>query len=404
MSVAGDPKSKIRSLRPSAWCRGENADVEPLIIGAGESPYARHPAAGVATPALLAAAGRRALEDAGLAPGDVDGLGVASFSLAPDHAIDLAFRLGLRVRWLMDAATGGASAVDMLQHARRAVEAGDARCVLLLAGDRLDANDFVRLVDEYNTATRDHLASLPTGGPNALFALLTQRHMARHGLGREAYGKVVISQRAWAVANPGAVYRAPLTLEEYLGAPVVAEPLSIYDCVPVVAGADAVVVSAEGTDAAVRIRALSASHNADLQESDGLETGLRAVAQETWAASGIEPDDVDVVSVYDDYPVMVLVQLEDLGFAVDGDLERLVDDRIATRMLAVNTSGGQLSAGQAGAAGGMHGLVEVVRQLRGLVDVERRVAGARIGVVSGYGMVAYRHGACANVAVLERVP
>jgi acetyl-CoA acetyltransferase len=100
---------------------------------------------------------------------------------------------------------------------------------------------------------------------------------------------------------------------------------------------------------------------------------------------------------------MVLVQLEDLGFAVDGDLERLVDDRIATRALAVNTSGGQLSAGQAGAAGGMHGLVEVVRQLRGVVDAERQVVGARIGVASGYGMVAYRHGACANVAVLERV-
>jgi acetyl-CoA acetyltransferase len=379
------------------------AIVEALITGAGESPYARHPVAGITTQALLADAGRRALEDAGLSPGDVDGLGVASFSLAPDHAIDLAFRLGLRVRWLMDAATGGASAVDMLQHARRAVEAGDARRVLLLAGDRLDADDFARLVNEFNTATRDHLAPLPTGGPNALFALLTQRHMAQHGLGREAYGKVVVSQRTWAAANPGAVYRTPLTLAEYLGAPVVADPLSIYDCVPVVAGADAVVVSDKSGGTAVRIRAVAASHNADLQDGDGLETGLRAAAAGTWAASGVEPRDVDVVSIYDDYPAMVLVQLEDLGFAVDGDLERLVDDRIATRALAVNTSGGQLSAGQAGAAGGMHGLVEIVKQLRGVVEVERQVGGARIGVVSGYGMVAYRHGACANVAVLERV-
>jgi len=382
---------------------GENGQVEALIVGAGESPYARHPATGVTTAALLADAGRRALEDAGLSPSDVDGLGVASFSLAPDHAIDLAFRLGLSVRWLMDSATGGASGIDMLQHARRAVEAGDARCVLLLAGDRLDPADFVRLVDEFNTATRDHLAPLPTGGPNALFALLTQRHMARHGLGREAYGKLVIAQRAWAAANPTAVYRTPLTLGEYLAAPVVADPLSIYDCVPVVAGADAVVVSADRTGSAVRIRAVAACHNADHQEGDGLQTGLRAAAPEAWAASGVGPDEVDVVSVYDDYPAMVLVQLEDLGLAVDGDLERLVDDRIATRALAVNTSGGQLSAGQAGAAGGMHGLVEVVRQLRGVVDAERQVVGARIGVASGYGMVAYRHGACANVAVLERV-
>ena len=99
---------------------------------------------------------------------------------------------------------------------------------------------------------------------------------------------------------------------------------------------------------------------------------------------------------------MVLVQLEDLGFADDGDIRGLIDERIVTRTLPVNTSGGQLSAGQAGAAGGMHGLVEVVAQLRGTAGA-RQIAGARVGVVSGYGMVAYRYGACANVAVLESV-
>ena len=154
----------------------ENGDRGRVDCRCGPSRPIQASGIGQTTRALLADAGRRALLDAGLRPSDVDGLGVASFTLAPDHAIDLAFRLGLRVRWLMDAATGGASAVDMLQHARRAVEAGDARCVLLLAGDRLDADDFVRLVDEYNTATRDHLAPIPTGGPNALFALLTQPH------------------------------------------------------------------------------------------------------------------------------------------------------------------------------------------------------------------------------------
>lgn len=140
---------------------------EALIVGAGETPYSRHPDAGLTTHRLLAQAGRAALASAGLEAGDVDGLGVASFSLVPDRAIDLAFRLGLRPRWVMDGMTGGASGVDMLQHARRAVEAGDARAVLLLAGDRLDRDDFVRLVDDFNTATRDHLAAIPTGGPNA---------------------------------------------------------------------------------------------------------------------------------------------------------------------------------------------------------------------------------------------
>ena len=106
-----------------------------------------------------------------------------------------------------------------------------------------------------------------------------------------------------------------------------------------------------------------------------------------------------MVSVYDDYPVMTLVQLADLGFARDGDLRGLIS-RIGSRALAVNTSGGQLSAGQAGAAGGMHGLVEAITQLRGAAG-ERQVVDAHLAVVSGYGMVEYRYGMCANAVVLE---
>ena len=377
---------------------------EALIVGAGTTPYTRRPSPEVTTTRLLAQAAREALESAGLEPRDVDGLGVASFSLAPDRAIDLAVRLGLRPRWLMDGTTGGAAALDMLQHARRAVEAGDARAILLVAGDRLDASDFRELVDNFNVATRDHLAPIPTGGPNALFALLTRRHMEAKGLDRSVYGAVVVAQRAWASGNPNAAYRDPLTLADYLDAPVVADPLTIYDCVPVVAGADAIVVAGEkGADVQpVRIRAVAACHNVDNQDGDGLQTGLRGLADQLWADASAEPNDMDVVSIYDDYSAMILVQLEDLGFAPDGDVGRLVAERIGRRSLPVNTSGGQLSAGQAGAAGGMHGLVEVVTQLRD-EGGKRQVPGARLGLVSGYGMVAYRYGACANVGVLERV-
>jgi acetyl-CoA acetyltransferase len=110
----------------------------------------------------------------------------------------------------------------------------------------------------------------------------------------------------------------------------------------------------------------------------------------------VKPADVDVALVYDDYPVMVLVQLEDLGF---GDPHETLL-RIGDRSLPVNTSGGQLSAGQAGAGGGMHLLVEAVTQLRGRGG-SRQVEGARLALATGYGMVAYRYGACANAAVLE---
>lgn len=359
--------------------------VEATITGAAEVAYARRSER--ATAELLAEAALLAADDAGIALRDVDGLGVSSFTLAPDHAVDLAWRLGLRVRWLMDDSNGGASALNMLQHARRAVEAGDATNVLLVSGDALGAESFRALADGYNSATRDHLAPLPFGGPNSLFALLTRRH----GLAREDYARVVLSQRAWAARNPGAVYREPLSLADYIDDPIVADPLARLDCVPIVSGANAVVVS--GSGGGVRIRALAAAHNPDQQEGDGLRTGLAGVAEALWREAGVAPGDVDVAAVYDDYPVMVLVQLADLGFA--DPLEAIEGGRPA-----VNTSGGQLSAGQAGAAGGMHGLVEVVRQLRGHAG-ERQVEGARTGLVTGYGMVLYRYGACAAAAVLE---
>ena len=368
----------------------------PKIVGVAETPYARRPGPG-STLDLLAEAARSALVDAGLGSRDVDGLAVSSFTIEPDHAVDVAWRLGLRLRWLMEDTNGGASGLNMLQHGLRAIEAGDAESVLVLAGDRFGAGDFERLAARFNSATRDHLAPIPHGGPNSLFALLTRRHMATHGLGRETYAGVVIAQREWARLNPAAVYREPLTLEQYLAAPLISDPLCRYDCVPVVSGADAVVLAARGPGVAVR--ALTASFNADDQEGDGLQTPLAELAPALWEAAGLGPEEVDLACIYDDYPAMVLVQLADLGFAERDGLARFVGERIASRTLPVNTSGGQLSAGQAGAAGGLHGLVEATRQLLGRAG-ERQVRNARAVVVTGYGMVAYRYGACSNAAVL----
>jgi acetyl-CoA acetyltransferase len=271
--------------------------------------------------------------------------------------------------------------------------------VVVMGADHQPPGDFADMNDHFNSVARQHLAPLPYGGPNALFAMVTQAHMRRHGLTRPDYGAVSIAQRAWAAGNPQAVYRTPLTMEAYLAAPMVAPPLGRFDCVPVVSGADAIVVTRD-RPGGVRVRALQARHNADHQDGDGLVTGLRAVADELWAQAGCGPDAMDLAGVYDDYPVMVLVQLEDLGFT-GGDVKRFIADRLTTRHLPVNTSGGQLSAGQAGAAGGLHGLVEAVTQLRGRAGA-RQVPNARHALVSGYGMLEYRYCLCANAVVLER--
>ena len=369
------------------------------IVGAAETPYSRHPPEGTTTESLLADAFVRVLASTGIRRDEVDGLGVASFTLVPDRAIDLAWKLGVRPRWLMDDGNGGASGIQLLQHAMRAIDAGDATTIVLLSGDHFDRDSFRMLVDNYNRTTAQYLAGIPHGGPNALFAMLTRQQMDAHGLEREDYGRLVVAQRRWAGLNPGAVYREPLTLDDYLASPVVAEPLHRLDCVPVVSGADALVVTAAAHG--VGVRALRALHNHDGQEGDGLRTGIAELADDLWRDAGAGPDDVDLVSVYDDYPAMAIAQLADLGFAPDGDLRAFLRRRVEEQQLPLNTSGGQLSAGQAGAAGGMIGLVETVVQLLGRAG-PRQVDAARLAVVTGYGMVLYRYGACANAVVLER--
>jgi acetyl-CoA acetyltransferase len=376
---------------------------EAVISGVAETPYVRH-ATGLTTAGVLAGAAIAAVKDAGLSWSDIDGLAVSSFSLSPDHCIDLAWRLGLKLTWVADFFTGGASGVDMVRAAARAVDAGDANAVLVLAGDHFGDGAFTDMTADFNIATRDLLAPLPYGGPNSLFAMVTDRHMRRYGLEREDYGHVVMAQRAWAAKNPAATYRAELTVEEYLAAPMVASPLTHFDCPPVVSGADAVVVSGRtrpGRSPHVRIRSIAASFNRDDQEGDGLTTGLAdIVGNGFWDHAELDARDCDVISVYDDYPVMVLAQLQDLGLVAEGEVAAFTRGTLAAGGYPLNTSGGQLCAGQAGAGGGLHGVVEVVRQLRDDCG-PRQVDGARLGLVTGYGMVLYRHGACATAAVLE---
>jgi len=381
-----------------------STDFERVFITTGvEVPYSRQPVTG-STGELLAQAFGLLLAESGFSAKDIDGLGVASFTLGPDHAIDLAWRLGLSPRWCMDDCHGGASGINLLQHAIRAIQHGDANVIALVSGDHFQASDFRNLVENYNLTTRSWLSPLRNGGPNSVFAMLTRRHAKQHGLARADYGAICVAQRKWASLNPKAVYRTPMSLEDYLAASLVADPLGRFDCVPVVNGANAILITREdlARDAKkVRVRALKCLYNADHQMGDGLETSLKAIAADLWREAGMRPEDVDLVSVYDDYPVMVIAQLCDLGFAADGDVRALIA-RTASRLLPVNTSGGQLSVGQAGAAGGMHGLVEAITQLQGKAG-DRQVDSARLAVVSGYGMVEYRYGMCANAVVLERI-
>jgi acetyl-CoA acetyltransferase len=119
--------------------------------------------------------------------------------------------------------------------------------------------------------------------------------------------------------------------------------------------------------------------------------------------SGLGPEDMDFAQLYDDYPVMCFIQLEGLQIAQRGHTSEFIRDTDITTngSFPINTGGGQLSAGQAGASGGMIGVYEGVVQLRG--EAGERQTACRRGIVSGYGMIAYGRGLSASAAILERV-
>lgn len=377
------------------------------IIGVGQSAYTRRPQPDQSAHTFIRDAVVAALADAGVDAREVDGMAVASLSLAPDAAVDLAWKLGLSLRWLIQDTNGGSSAMNMLGHALRAVETGAASAVLVTAGDATGLGGYAKVAANFNLVTQLHLAPLGHGGPNGVYALVTSRQMKRYGLTKSDYGELAVAQRAWAANNPYAVYRTPLTMEEYLAAPLVADPLSRYDCVPVVAGAQAIVIAHPDRcprgRAGVRVRAHRASFNYDNQEGDGLATGISTFAGELWQAAGVGPGDIDLASIYDDYPTMVLAQFNDLGMIADHDLARFARRDIGERRFPVNTWGGMLSAGQPGGpAGGLNGIAEAVLQLQQRAGA-RQVRNARLAVATGYGMTMYRYGGTAAAAVLERM-
>jgi len=377
------------------------------IIGVGQSAYTRRPEPGQNTLTFMRDAVVAALKDAGVDANHVQGMAVASFSLAPDAAVDLAWKLGLSLRWLSQDTNGGSAAMSMLGNALRAVETGAADVVLVLGGDATGLAGYAKVAANFNTVTQKHLAPLGHGGPNGVYALVANRQMKKYRLEKSDYGHIAIAQREWAAKNPYAVYRTPMTMEEYLAAPLVADPLSRYDCVPVVAGAQAIVVArsdrAPKGRPGVRVRAHRASYNYDNQEGDGLQTGISTFAGDLWQAAGVRPEDMDLASIYDDYPTMVLAQANDLGIVPGNDLARFCRETIGEKRFPLNTWGGMLSAGQPGGhAGGLNGISEAVLQLQHRAG-ERQVRGARLAVATGYGMTMYRYGGTAAAAVLERM-
>lgn len=345
---------------------------------------------------------------AGIRPQDIDGLVLSSFTTGADSAVGMTQHLGLSPRWLDHVPMGGVSGVVGLRRAARAVQNGDAQFVAVVAGDTNHVDSFRKTLSSFSRFAQDAVYPYGSGGANASFALITKNYMNMYGVRREDFGKICVAQRDNALSIPFAMMKKKLTLDEYMNARPISDPLHLFDCVMPCAGAEAFLVCREDVAKslglpAVRVLSTIERHNSFPDDPIQVRGGWAVDVDDLWQMAGVKPDDVDLLQTYDDYPVIITMQFEDLGFCKKGEGKDFIRQHTFTTdgSFPHNTSGGQLSTGQAGAAGGHLGITEAMRQLMGQ-PIGKQVEDAKVAVVSGFGMINYDRGLSSGAAVLAR--
>ncbi len=355
---------------------------------------------------LTCEAAREALDHAGLTVDDIDG--VAAYpgpiqggpGFAGPSIYEVQDALGIDVRWHLSGLEGPAQIMPII-HAALAVSAGLCRHALVY-----------RTVTEASAAADTGrrgigAGSREIGGFGAFFipfgamsagnwlAMYARRHMHEFGTKREHLGMIAMNGRRNAGLNPKAVYREPMTMEDYLAARLVSEPFGLFDCDAPVDGSTVVIISsAEAArdlrGPAVRFNAVGTAMNKRPlwdQWEDITTMAARDAAAHMWSRTDLKPSDVDTAQLYDGFSFLALAWIEALGFCGRGEGGPFVEgDRISlSGALPINTWGGQLSGGR------LHGfgfVAEAVRQLRGECG-ERQVKDCQVAAVGvGGGPVA----------------
>ncbi|WP_327717711.1 acetyl-CoA acetyltransferase [Streptomyces sp. NBC_00490] len=346
-----------------------------------------------ATPYTLhAQAARRALADAGLDRSLVDGLASAGTGvLAP---VEVAEYLGLRPTWTDSTSVGGSTWEVMAAHATDAIAAGHANAVLLVYGSTARADIKAgRRTGNLSFGARGPLQfEVPYGHTLiAKYAMAARRHMIEHGTTIEQLAEVAVQARANAALNPEAMFRTPITVDDVLSGPMIADPFTKLHCCIRSDGGAAVLLAAEEYVRDCRTAPVwilgTGEHlsHATMSEWPDFTVSPAAVSGRlAFERAGVRPEEIDLAEIYDAFTYMTLVTLEDLGFCKKGEGGAFVQ----SRTLPVNTDGGGLSAQHPGMRG-LFLLVEAVRQLRGETgerQVRARDGGLpRLAVASGTG-------------------
>ncbi|PXA82809.1 dioxygenase [Nostoc sp. 3335mG] len=350
---------------------------EAYITGIGQSEIGqkleRHPLL------LTIDAIREALDDAGLTIADIDGISTYPGKTAmppgfsPVGSDDLIDALRMRIRWY----AGGfevSSQLGAVVAAANAVRAGQARHVICF-----------RTVYEAAAAARPQDFPMPKPGridgyvqwlmPFNAFsasnwtAQYAMRHVRKYGLKREQLAQISLTDRKHAMLNPKALVREPLTMDEYMSARMISDPLCLYDCDRYSDASTVLIVSAGdalGDVKATPIRIAAAAYATDRYSWDQSELmAAYSTGEELWKHTDYKPRDVDTAQLYDGFSFLTLTWLEGLGFCKLGEAGEYIEGghRLALDgELPLNTFGGQIGAGRLHGFGFAH---ESVVQLRG---------------------------------------
>ena len=361
--------------------RGSAAIVGIGAAGMGE-------ARGWSAIEIMAMSAQAALADAGLTIADVDGLFVTSaFHALP--TISAAEYLGIRPDFFNGSAVGGASFEMHVLSAAMALRAGLCNVALIAYGSNqrtLGGKLMTTLEPQVNEGV------YRPRQPISAYALAAARHMHVYGTTREQLAEVAVAARRWAMLNPDAFARGPLTIEEVLSARMISDPLSRYDCCLVTDGGGALVmVRAERAKdfprpAVYMLGAAGAHWHRQIAEMpDMTVTAATQSGPRAFEMAGLTPAQIDVVELYDAFTINTILFLEDLGFCAKGEGGAFVSaGAIAPGgRLPVNTNGGGLSCVHPGMYG-IFLIIEAVEQLRGMAG-ERQIAGARTALAHGNG-------------------
>ena len=318
---------------------------------------------------LMAQATMRALDDCGLKLSDIDGLFVATTQMRLS-SLGLKEYLGIEPKYQDNTQIGGSSFMSHVGHAMLAIEHGLCEVAVITYGStQKSVSRIMASPREFNPYETPYQPFLP---PTA-YALAAARHMHQFGTTREQLAQVAVAARKWALLNPVAWEKKPLTIEEVLSSRMASYPLTVRDCCLVTDGGGAIILTSAKRAKELKKKPVyvlgvgeSLSHASISNMPDLTVTAASRSGPQAYQMAGLKPSDIDVAMLYDAFTINTILFLEDLGFCPKGEGGHFVaNGAIAPGgTFAVNTNGGGLSYCHPGMYG-LFLLIEAARQIRG---------------------------------------